>query len=88
MPDLDFAILGAEAVPYAAAPLLSFKLRVRNSQPDENISAIMLQCQIQIEAPRRQYSPGEQERPNSQARRYANTISCRKHSRQAVSCDP
>lgn len=60
MPDLCFNFEGAEAVPYAAAPTLALKLRVTNQPADEIIRSIMLQCQIQIEAPRRRYSPEEQ----------------------------
>ncbi len=61
MPDLKFFVEGANPVPYAAAPLLAFKLRVENAEPDERIHSILLQCQIQIEAPRRSYAPPEQE---------------------------
>jgi hypothetical protein len=60
MPDLSFTIEGAEAVPYSAAPLLALKLRVKNADPKEPIRAVMLQCQIQIEATRRHYAPAEQ----------------------------
>jgi Family of unknown function (DUF6084) len=62
VPDLDFAVQSAEPVPYAAAPLLALKLAIRNTQPDQRIASIMLQCQIQIETPRRHYSPQEQAR--------------------------
>ena len=60
MPDLNFTIDGAEAVPYSAAPLLALKLGIKNSNPKESIRAIMLQSQIQIEATRRHYASGEQ----------------------------
>ena len=60
MPDLSFTMEGAEAVPYSSAPLLALKLKVKNSNPDEPIRAVMLQCQIQIEATRRHYAPSEQ----------------------------
>ena len=62
MPDLSFVIEGAEPVPYAAAPMLALKLRVSNTPPDEPIRGITLQCQIQIEAPRRPYTKEEQAR--------------------------
>ena len=62
MPDLNFQIEGAEAVAYAAAPLLSFKLRVDNTVAAEPIHTVALHCQIQIEAPRRHYNEQEQER--------------------------
>lgn len=61
MPELSFRVEGAEAVPYAAAPLLALKLRVENRNPDETIHSIGLRVQIQIEATRRRYSAAEQE---------------------------
>jgi hypothetical protein len=60
MPDLNFTVDGAEAVPYSAVPVLALKLRVKNGDSQEQIRAVMLQCQIQIEATRRHYAPGEQ----------------------------
>ena len=62
MPDLNFQVEGAEAVAYAAAPLLVFKLRVANADADEPIQTVALRCQIQIEATRRHYNEREQER--------------------------
>ena len=35
MPELSFEVLGAEAVAFSAAPLLAFKLRLTNADPDE-----------------------------------------------------
>ena len=61
MPDLNFQVEGAEAVAYAAAPLLSFKLRVTNAEADEPIHTVALRCQIQIEVTRRRYNEREQE---------------------------
>jgi hypothetical protein len=61
MPDLNFNIEGAEAVPFAASPLLALKLRVTSSDPEEHIHTITLRCQIQIEVARRTYNPDEQE---------------------------
>ena len=62
MPDLEFAVEGAEAVPYSATPLLALKLRIQNRDSSEHISGVLLQAQIQIETPRRHYTPQEQER--------------------------
>jgi hypothetical protein len=59
MPDLDFQVEGAEAAPYAEAPLLNFKLRVINRVAGEAIHSVMLRCQIMIEATRRRYDEGE-----------------------------
>jgi Family of unknown function (DUF6084) len=61
MPDLSFAVEGAEAVQFAAQPLLALKLRVENANSEELIHTVTLRAQIQIEAPRRQYSAGEKE---------------------------
>lgn len=59
MPDLNFSVESAEAVPFAAAPTLSLKLKVTSPQPDETIHTIALRAQIQIEATRRRYSDAE-----------------------------
>ncbi|MGA8028785.1 MAG: DUF6084 family protein [Bryobacteraceae bacterium] len=59
MPDLKFQVDGAEAVPFAAEPLLALKLRVENANREETIHTIALRAQIQIEAQRRQYGPEE-----------------------------
>lgn len=61
MPDLSFQVDGAEAVPFAAAPLLALKLRIRNVPVAQPIHSILLRCQIQIDAPWRVYQPREQE---------------------------
>lgn len=60
MPDIDFQVEGAEAVPFSVSPLLNLKVRVTNRDAEERIQSIMLRCQVQIEVTRRQYSPGEQ----------------------------
>jgi hypothetical protein len=62
MPELSFAVEGAEAVSYAAAPQLALKLRVSNRDPEEQIHSVILGCQVRIEAPRRRYAPQERER--------------------------
>jgi len=62
MPDLSFHIESANPVPHAAAPLLALKLAIANTDPNEQIHSVILQCQIQIEAPRRGYAAGEQTR--------------------------
>src|ERR1700735_118442 len=60
MPELNFHLEGAQAVPYAASPLLSFSLRVANSGPEESIHTVVLRAQIQIEVTRRHYCHEEQ----------------------------
>ena len=60
MPDLNFQVESVEVVPYAATPLLSFRLRVENVVAGEVIHTAAVRCQIQIEATRRSYTPEEQ----------------------------
>ncbi|HKP86066.1 MAG TPA: DUF6084 family protein [Blastocatellia bacterium] len=62
MPDLSFEVESAEAVSFAAAPLLAFKLRVTNRPAGEPIHTIALQCQIMIDPARRQYTAQDQGR--------------------------
>jgi hypothetical protein len=61
MPELHFAIEGAEAVANAAAPLLALKLRITNFPATEAIHTLTLRCQVQIEPARRSYVPRERE---------------------------
>jgi hypothetical protein len=58
MPDLQFQIEGAEAVPHAALPLIALKLRIRSRE--EPIHTLTLRCQVQIEPAKRRYVPQEQ----------------------------
>jgi len=62
MPDLDFQIERAEALPFAATPTIAFKLRVSNSPEPQAIHTVFLRIQIQIDSTRRRYTPAEQER--------------------------
>ena len=59
MPDLRFRVEGAEAVAFAAQPLLALKLHIQNAKAEEAIHTVALRAQIQIEANRRQYNAGE-----------------------------
>ena len=43
-------------------PLIHFKLEIRNQPPNETIQSVILQAQIQIQAPQRVYSPAEKEK--------------------------
>jgi len=60
MPELDFEIVSADPVRDLAVPALAFQLRIQNRAAEEQVHAILLRCQIQIEAPRRRYSLREQ----------------------------
>jgi hypothetical protein len=62
VPDLRFQIVSAEAVPFAAVPLLEFKLEVTVPDRSVQIHSGILRCQIQIETTRRHYDPEEQAR--------------------------
>ena len=62
MPDLNFQVCDAAPQPFAASPLLIFKLRIDNEELAERIQTVTLRCQIQIEPARRRYSAQEQER--------------------------
>lgn len=55
MPDLDFRVVEADALPYAAGPTMLFKLHVENSAEGEHIQSVMLRTQIRIEVTRRHY---------------------------------
>jgi hypothetical protein len=61
VPDLDFAVEGAEVLEFAAVPSLLFKLRIENLQ-QEPIRSVALNTQIRIAATRRHYATAEQER--------------------------
>jgi uncharacterized protein DUF6084 len=60
-PDLNFEIESVAPQPYAAAPLLNFKLRV-GAATGEPAHAVVLRCQIMLEVSRRRYAPREQDR--------------------------
>ncbi len=62
MPDLSFQIEGVEVVANAATPLLAFKLRVTDANPELAIHTVALRCQIQLEVTRRKYTPADQGR--------------------------
>jgi hypothetical protein len=59
---LSVRVESVEAPPFAASPLLVFKLRLANRDPQERISIVALRCQIQVDATRRHYSSEEKER--------------------------
>jgi hypothetical protein len=62
MPELSFRIDGADVTPYAMVPLLTFRLHTTNAVAGEAVQNVVLRCQIQIEATRRHYAPGEETR--------------------------
>lgn len=62
MLELEFQIESAEVVPYAAAPSLRLKTRIRRAPADVSIQSILLHCQVQIEPARRRYAAEEAEK--------------------------
>ena len=62
MPDLNFQVTGIEPAAHGLTPLLHFNLEVSNEGSTEQIQAVMVQAQIQIQAARRFYSGREKER--------------------------
>jgi len=58
MPELKFLVDGAAALDHAFVPALALKLRAINSTP-EPVHAILVRCQVRIDAPRRSYSAAE-----------------------------
>jgi len=65
MPDFHFEATGARVLSPALVPTIAIDCNVRNDSPAEKIQTAILRCQIQIEAPRRSYSVGEQNRLRS-----------------------
>jgi hypothetical protein len=61
MPELEFAVESAEALAFAAAPTIAFRLRIvqRGPQPVRSMS---LSIQVRIAATQRAYAPAEQQR--------------------------
>lgn len=58
MPDLDFSVVGAQALPFAAVPTIALKLRIvqRDARP---VRSIALGVQVRIAATQRAYMPTE-----------------------------
>lgn len=77
MPDLSFQVESVEAVPFAAVPLLAFRLIVRNAVENQAIHTVALRCQIQIDVTRRRYIADEQEKLRDlfgEAQRWGQTL--------------
>jgi hypothetical protein len=66
LPDLDFAVEGAEPERFAAEPQLRFRLRVAENVPagarPTPIASVALSCQVRIEPAHRRYEAREKER--------------------------
>lgn len=59
MSKLAFTVIDARIEPYAVVPTLIFRLQIAEGT-NEQIHAIALRCQIQVEPRRRHYSSGEE----------------------------
>jgi hypothetical protein len=59
LPRLAFAVEGAEAVAFAAAPTISFDLRLESDRP---VRSVTLNVQLRIVPTARGYDPGEEAR--------------------------
>lgn len=58
-PELSFNVESTQAVPFAAAPTLAFKLRIEAAE-GVPIHSVLLRCQIHLEVTRRRYDADEQ----------------------------
>lgn len=95
MPDLNFHIEGVEAVPYAAAPMLAFKLRVEQTpqqgEPPAAIHSVILRSQVRLEPARRRYTVDEQSGLNDlfgEPHRWGQTVRSMLWTNAAVSVPP
>jgi len=61
LPDLDFTVESAEALPYAAVPTILFRMGISNAVEGEEVNSISLRSQIRISATQRRYDDAEQE---------------------------
>lgn len=55
MPNLDFQVVEAEVIPFAAGPTMLFKVHIQNVDAGERIQSILLRTQIRLEVTRRHY---------------------------------
>ena len=59
MPDLNFEVISAEVAVYSVLPMLIFKLRITNTDPEERIENISLKSQIMLSVTKRSYNAEE-----------------------------
>jgi hypothetical protein len=62
LPDLDFTVESAEALPYSAVPTILFRMGISNAVEGEEVNSISLRSQIRISATQRRYDDAEQEK--------------------------
>jgi hypothetical protein len=57
MPELEFRISGARAVPHTAAPLLGLEVEISNRPETQPLRGILLRCQLRIDPHRLKVTP-------------------------------
>jgi uncharacterized protein DUF6084 len=62
VPDLTFRLDSVAVVPFAAAPLLGFTVRITNAPAHETVHTMVLRCQVQLDVTRRAYNDDEKTR--------------------------
>lgn len=60
VPELRFQAVDVAIADRSATPAIALRIELSNAVPQETIHSILLRSQVQIEAPRRRYSPREQ----------------------------
>lgn len=60
MPDLSFRVGEIQAMPFAAVPTIAARLYIANSQKNEPVQSILLNCQFQLQPLGRPYSVTEE----------------------------
>jgi hypothetical protein len=61
VPELRIQVQQAQAVQHAVTPTVALRLQLSNGPAREEIHSVLLRCQLQIDAQRRAYQPGEEE---------------------------
>jgi hypothetical protein len=77
LPELNFQIAGAEALAYAAVPMIALKLQISSIPAGQPVHTIVLRCQVQIDPAKRRYSSQEQTRLHDlygESSRWAQTV--------------
>lgn len=62
MPRLTFHVVSASVVARTLSPLIALTVRLDNADAAEEIEAVLLSCQVRIDAERRAYDDGEREK--------------------------
>src|SRR5690349_7147273 len=60
MPELAFEARGAEPLRRSVSPGIALHVEAACAQPDQRVEAVILNCQVRVEAQRRRYAAAEQ----------------------------